>query len=145
MRDDLPLRDGALAELEGWYQLDGPWTDLRKRVFLGAGAEVFGRDGRPWLRFLTPIPYLYRGFEMRPDDPGDPDVYRLDLDEAGTSRVAFERDAGGVVSAMALEMMPLRLERQPPHTNPRRWTTGLILSFVAVVVGLCLGWIVRRR
>jgi hypothetical protein len=128
-RKDLPLPPSAMAELAGWYRLDGPWTDVRKRVFMGAGAEVFARDGRPTLRFLTPIPDLYRGYPLHPDDAADPDVYRLDLGAAGTSRVTFERGADGIVRAMALEMMPIRLRRRPAGTNPRRWVqAGLALA-----------------
>ena len=145
VRHDLTVPHGALDELEGWYRLDGPWTDLRKRVFMGAGAEVFGRDGRPWLRFLSPIPDLYRGFALWPDAATDPDLYRIDLDEAGTSQVAFTRDPSGAVTSMALELMPLRLERQPPRTNPRRWATSLLLALLTVVAGLCLAWLLRRR
>lgn len=136
-RQALPLPAGATAGLAGWYRLEGPWSDPRKRVFMGAGAEVFARDGRPTLRFLTPIPDLYRGYPLQPDDSDDPDVYRLDLDEAGTSRVAFERDEHGAVRAMALEMMPIRLRRQPACTNPRRWAKALLALAVLGVAAVC--------
>ena len=79
-----------------------------------------------------------------PDDPDDQDVYRIDLVEAGTSRVAFDRDTEDAISALSLELMPLRLERQPARTNPRRWMTGL-LALLFIVAGLGLGWILRRR
>jgi CubicO group peptidase (beta-lactamase class C family) len=124
--EDRPLRPARTAELAGWYRLEGPWSDLRKRVFMGAGAEVFVRDGRPAFRFLTVIPDLYRGYPLRPDDVADPDIYRLDLGDAGTSRVAFERDGDGSITAMVLEMMPLRLRRQPAWTNPRLWVWSLL-------------------
>jgi len=124
---ELAHLSGLMAELAGWYRLEGPWSDLRKRVFMGAGAEVFTRGGRPSFRFLTVVPDLYRGYPLRPDDPADSDVYRLDLGDAGTTRVAFQRDGDGAVTAMVLEMMPLRLRRQPAWTNPRRWLRTLLM------------------
>ena len=94
------------------------------------------RHGRPSLRFLTVVPDLYHGYPLYRDDPADPDVYRIDLDEAGTSRVVFGRDAAGVIDALAFEMMPIRLERRPARTNPRRWLFGLAALFALVVATL---------
>ncbi|MGD8486866.1 MAG: serine hydrolase domain-containing protein [Chloroflexota bacterium] len=139
-----PLDVGRTDELVGWYRLAGSWTDLRKRLFMGAGAEVFVRDGRPALRFLTPIPDLYRGYRLGPDDADDPDVLRVDLEEAGTSRVAFRRDARGVVESMTLEMMPITLSKQPARTNPRLWARSLLALAVSTVVTIAW-WVLRRR
>jgi hypothetical protein len=40
---------------------------------------VVVRGGRLLLRLLTPIPALYRGLPLEPDDQGDPYLFRLDL------------------------------------------------------------------
>ena len=143
-RDELPPWSEAAAELTGWYRLDGPWSDLRKRVFMGVGAEVFERDGQSMLRFLSPVPDLYRGFALQPDDPTDPDVFRIDLDEAGTSRVVFRRAADGAVASLVLGMMPLELQRRPRRTNPRLWLRGLLAGLAATGAGLVLGRLLRR-
>ncbi len=137
----------ASAELVGWYRLDGPWSDMRKRVFMGAGAEVFERDGRPMLRFLSPIPDLYRGFRLRAADPADPDVFRLDLGEAGTSRVVFRRASDGSVASLVMGMMPIELRRQPASTNPRRLICALLGVGATTVVAWTLAalWRIRRR
>ena len=144
-RGALPLRPEAAAELVGWYRLAGPWSDLRKRLFMGAGAEVFERGGAPRMRFLSPVPDLYRGFALKPDDPDDPDVFRVDLDEAGTSRVVFRRTDDGCVASLVLGMMPIELQRQPRHTNPRLWIDGLLATLVLVAASLVLGRVLRRR
>ena len=43
------------------------------------------------VRLLTPVPALYRGFPLQPDDETDPYVFRLDLspygDAAGPGRI----------------------------------------------------------
>jgi hypothetical protein len=144
-RDKVPLQPEAAAELVGWYRLDGPWSDLRKRVFMGAGAEVFEHGGAPRMRFLSPVPNLYRGFALEADDPHDPDVFRVDLDEAGTSRVVFRRTDDGRVASLVLGMMPIELRRQPRHTNPRLWIDGLLATLTLVAASLILGWALRRR
>lgn len=121
IRTDVPHRPEVWADIRGWYRLDAGMTDVRLRGSMGVGAEVLIRSGRPVLRFLSPT--LFRGLPLHPDDPDDPDLFRVDLSEfgGGTFRVAFSRDgARGRVAAMHIDLMPLTLEKQPDSTNPRR-------------------------
>ena len=144
-RGELPRWPEASAELVGWYRLDGPWSDLRKRVFIGLGAEVLERDGGLAMRFLSPIPDVYRGFRLSPDDPADTDVFRVDLGDAGSSRVVFRRAGDGSVASLVLGMMPIELQRQPACTNPRRWLDGALRAIVILVMASVLGRLVLRR
>jgi hypothetical protein len=142
IRTDVPRRPEVWGDLCGWYQLDGPLSDVRMRGMLGAGAEVFVRDGQLMIRVLTPIPVLAQGFALHPDDPEDPDVFRLDLAEfgLGSMRVVFGRDAGKV-SRVHLEVMPLTLQKRPDSRNPRKWATG---ALGALAVGTAVGTARRR-
>jgi hypothetical protein len=109
------------TDLTGFYRLDAALTDVRLRSMVGAGAEIIVRDGSPVLRFLTPMPDLFRGFPLVPDDPDDPYVFRLELNDEGlTMRVVFAQDLGNTTDRMHLDMMPLTLMKQPPARNPRR-------------------------
>jgi CubicO group peptidase (beta-lactamase class C family) len=128
IRTDVPHRPEVWPELVGWYSLPGPLTDVRLRTFMGAGAEVFVRDGRLCLRFLTPIPALYRGFTLHADDDADPDVFRVGMSELGgaSQRVVFGRTPRTAVTHVHLDLMPVSLRKQPASTNPRRWATGLL-------------------
>ena len=144
VRTDVPQRPGVWPDLVGWYLLPGPLTDVRLRTFMGAGAEVFVRDGRLCMRFLTPIPALYRGFTLHPDDDADPDVFRIDMtDLGGTSqRIVFGRTPGAGVTHLHLDLMPVSLRKQPARTNPRRWATGVL---GALGVAAALEAVRRRR
>lgn len=126
----IPQHAETWPEVCGWYRLDAALTDVRLRAMLGAGIEVFVRDGQLTLRFLTLIPELYRGFRLRPDDPSDLYRYRIDLGDMGTSRVVFGERHGNTAGAIHLELMPLSLPRQSAATNPRRLATGLIGGLV---------------
>jgi hypothetical protein len=76
-------------------------------------------------RFLTPLPAMYRGFVLHPDDANDPYVFRIDLGPT-TSRVVFSGEPGSGTTAAHLGLMPLSLHKQPATTNPRRWATGAL-------------------
>jgi CubicO group peptidase (beta-lactamase class C family) len=126
------------GEVCGWYRLSGPLTDVRLRAFLGAGAEVIVRDGQLRLRFLTPVPSLFGGFRLLPDNDTDPYLFRIDMSAFGMAsmRIAFGREPGRGVTALHLEFMPVSLERQPASTNPRRWAIGALgaLGLTATLV-----------
>ncbi|HET7378935.1 MAG TPA: serine hydrolase domain-containing protein, partial [Gaiellales bacterium] len=79
IRDDVPQHPEIWGELCGWYPLDAPLTDTRIRVMLGAGARVFVHGGRLTLRVLNPTPAALMRFELHPDDPKDPYIFRIDL------------------------------------------------------------------
>jgi CubicO group peptidase (beta-lactamase class C family) len=117
VRDDVPHRPEVWADLCGRYRLPPRISDLRGRVTMGRGVEVFVRGGRLWLRVLTPVPALYRGFPLHADDDTDPYVFRLDLSSLGMSmvRLAFERagEAGARAVHTDLGGQPLSLHRVP--------------------------------
>ena len=106
VRTDVPQHPEVWPEICGWYHLPADLLDVRARVLLGIGGEVFVRRGRLMARVLTPIPAAYRGFELHPDDEEDPYVFRVDLSRFGivTSRVVFS----GAPGAPATEFKPRR-------------------------------------
>lgn len=95
-RGDIPHHPEIWGELCGRYQLPRQIGDLRERVMMGGGVEVFVRGGRLMLRVLTPVPALYRGLPLHPDDETDPYVFRLDLSGFGmpTARLVFGHEVG---------------------------------------------------
>jgi CubicO group peptidase (beta-lactamase class C family) len=133
IRTNVPQHPQIWGEVCGWYQLAAGLTDARARGMLGAGAEVFVRRGQLMLRCLAPVPEMYRGFPLHPDDGEDPCVFRMDLSEAGlgTMRVVFSRGAGGDVTGLHLEAMPLTLKKRAGAANPRVWAQGLAVAATA--------------
>ena len=142
VRGDVPHHPEVWSELLGWYRLSAGVLDTRARMFMGAGAEVFVRRGRLMFRFLSPVPALYRGWALHPDDGSDPRVFRLDLSEfgMGVPRVVFGRAPGDRVGAVHLGWMPVSLHRQPEATNPRR-----MLARTAGWVGIAGAAVAVRR
>jgi CubicO group peptidase (beta-lactamase class C family) len=144
IRSDIPHRPELWADLCGWYQLSARLTDVRARMAAGAGAEVFVRGGRLMLRVLTPIPAVYSGFALHPDDENDPYAFRIDVSQfgLGTLRIVFTHEPGGGVMAVHLaEGKPLSAEKQPATTNPRRWAAGLLGALAVATTATA----VRRR
>lgn len=78
------------AQLCGRYRFSSCPTDPQRLAF-GLGAQVLVRHGRLMMRFLSPVPVLYRGFELHPDDKSDPHVFRVQLpvDGLDSTRVVF--------------------------------------------------------
>ncbi len=142
-RTDVPHNPEIWGELCGRYQLP-PGTDLRGRVALGAGAQVFVRGGRLMARVLTPVPALLRGLPLHPDDRDDPNVFRLDLSTLGmpTVRVVFGRDiAGSPVVHVELPGQPLSLERVRTTSGAR----AAAITSVGVIAGAAAAVMVARR
>jgi CubicO group peptidase (beta-lactamase class C family) len=141
IRTDIPQHPELWGKLCGWYRLPAPLTDTRARSIFGLGAEVFVRRGQLMVRALNPIPAVYNGFVLHPDDNQDPYVFRIDLSQfgIGTARVIFTLDPEGTPTRVQLELYPLALQQQPASTNPRRWGTatlgGLALGTTAVALG----------
>jgi hypothetical protein len=83
-------------------------------MMMGAGVEVFVRGGRLMLRGLTPVPALYKGLPLHPDDDIDPYVFRLDLSRfgIGTMRVVFSRGPDRGATSLHLDVMPLGLHKK---------------------------------
>jgi CubicO group peptidase (beta-lactamase class C family) len=141
IRTDVPHHPEIWGELRGWYRLSTHPTDPA-RFALGAGAEVFVKDGRPHIRFLSPIPVLFKGLALHPDDAGDPYVFRVAFPGfgVGTVRVVFSRAPRLGVSAVHLDFGPLSLAKRPARSNPRRWGAAALgalgLGTVAAVIWL---------
>jgi CubicO group peptidase (beta-lactamase class C family) len=137
VRSDVPQHPEIWADLTGWYSLSAYRTDPARLAF-GAGAEVQVRQGQLVLRFLSPIPALYRGFTLYPDDPNDPYVFRIELPwlGVGTARVVF----GEQPPALHLDFGPVSFRKRSAATNPRRWVTGAV-----VATGVATGAIAIRR
>lgn len=115
-RPDITHHPEIWGDLCGRYRL-APVGDLRGRVVMGGGAQVLVRGGRLIFRMLTPIPALYRGFPLLPDDDTDPYVFRLDLSPFGMApvRLIFDREAtpGKRVIHTDLGGWPISLYEQP--------------------------------
>ena len=128
VRTDVPHQPDTWTDLCGWYRPCAQPTDMQARVMFGAGAEVFVRRGQLMVRALSPLPALYRGLPLHPDDDNDPYVFRLDLSQfgIGTGRIVFSRDAGGAATRIHLEGLLQSLEKRPANRNPRRWVTRAV-------------------
>jgi hypothetical protein len=108
IRTDVPQRPQLWAELCGRYRFPAAPTDPGK-LAIGAGAQVLVRRGQLTMRFLSPIPALFRGIALHPDDPEDPYVFRVEFPwfGVGTTRVLFSRQPGVGTTALHLEAGPL--------------------------------------
>jgi CubicO group peptidase (beta-lactamase class C family) len=143
IRDDVAQRPELWSDLCGWYQLGARLTDARARLGFGAGVEVFVRRSQLTIRGLTPIPALYRGFVLHPDDANDPYVFRIDLSEhgMGTARVVFSREPGIGATGAHLDIMPLTFRKQPSSRNPGLWAVG---AAGAAATGAAMATAIRR-
>jgi CubicO group peptidase (beta-lactamase class C family) len=103
------------SDLCGRYRLP-PGSDLRGRVALGAGVEVFVRGGRLMLRLLTPVPALLRGAPLQPGADDDPYTFRLHLPGLGMGliHVVFAGEPGAGITAMHTDLgsQPLSFHRR---------------------------------
>jgi hypothetical protein len=137
VRTDIPPRPEVWEELCGRYRLPPRISDLRGRLAMAGGVEVFVRGGRLMIRALTPIPTLRRGLPLHPDDETDPYVFRLDLSGSGMSsiRVVFGRDTASDSAAIHADLggQPLSLIRRPNAGRSRPWLTA---SLAALAVGV---------
>jgi hypothetical protein len=119
---------GGRPVLCGRYRLLPKISDLRGRLALPAGVEVFVRGGHQMIRALVPVPALYRGLPLHPDDEDDPTVFRLDLSSLGMStvRVVFGTDAATGRTAIHLDLggQPLSLVRTGRRRAERSGVTG---------------------
>jgi CubicO group peptidase (beta-lactamase class C family) len=101
-RDDIPQHPEVWHELCGVYQLPGVRTDPGN-LAIGLGLQLRVRRGRLIARALSPIPAMFRGFELHPDDPVDPYTFRIKFPVfAGETRAVFSRGAGGGIDALHL-------------------------------------------
>jgi CubicO group peptidase (beta-lactamase class C family) len=142
MRTDVPQHPELWGDLCGWYHFSAPLTDPSKLAF-GAGVEVLVRRGQLVMRVLSPIPMLYGGFPLHPDDEHDPYIFRVDLSRFGmdTGRVIFSQKPGVGTTAVHCEFGPLSFQKQPASKNPRLWATSAIGTLAAVAT---IAAVVRR-
>jgi CubicO group peptidase (beta-lactamase class C family) len=143
IRNDVPQHPEVWSDICGRYQLSAGAVDTRIRSLVGLGAEVFVRRGQLMLRVLNPIPALYRGFVLHPDDEKDPHVFAVDGSQFGIpkGRIVFSRDPERQTMRLLLDLMPISLERQTSSQNFRPWRTAA-LGVLATVVA---AGIIRRR
>jgi CubicO group peptidase (beta-lactamase class C family) len=124
-RSDVPHHPEVWAELCGRYGFPPHIADLRERLMLGGGAEVFVGGGRLMVRLLTPVPALYLGLPLHPDDDTDPYVFRLDLSQFAMPplRVVFARVVDGRPTAIHTDLggQPWSLIRVPDARPRRAW------------------------
>lgn len=141
IRTDVPQHPEIWGDLCGWYRFSAHLTDPA-RFAIGAGVEVFIRQGQLMMRALSPIPALYRGFSLHPDDDKDPYIFRVDLSTFGidAGRVIFSKERGVGTTAVHLDFGPLSFQKQPSSTNPRLWAKGVL----GVLAGATAMTIVRR-
>ena len=142
LRTDVPQRPDVWGQLCGWYGMDpGPVTNMFSRLLMGAGAEVRVDRGRLVLMPLTPLPPMRAGFQLYPDDPTDPYVFRIDASPMGFSSFRVVFAAGNDGQPMRLLLNGMSFEKRPGMRNPRAWTRGLLVGGAAA-----LAWRgVRRR
>lgn len=135
VRSDIPHHPDRWADLCGRYVLQPRIGDLRGRLTLNGGAEVFITGGRVRVRFLTPLPVPLHGLSLDPDDEHDPDVFRLDLSRLGMAspRVVFSRDAGGRATAAHVDLagQPWSLVRQHERGPGLRWLGPALAALAA--------------
>ena len=109
IRTDVPQRPEIWGELCGRYRVAVPFSDVRIKALLGSGFEVFVRGGRLHLRFLSPIPPLYRGFPLHPDDEKDPYAFRFQLEGLGMAtlpiQAVFSRDPDSGETSIHVDLM----------------------------------------
>jgi Beta-lactamase len=145
VRGDLPHHPEVWDEICGWYRLPPRISDLRGRMMMAGGVQVFVRGGQLMLRVPIPVPALSRGLPLHPDDAKDPYVFRIDLSRFGMStvRIVFghEVGAGTTVVHTDLGSQPLSFTRRPDTKRPPTRLTGALaaLALAAAVTA------VRRR
>lgn len=149
LRGEAAHHPDVWTELCGRYVLPPHIADLRQRLMLGGGAEVFVGGGRLMARLLTPVPALYRGLPLQPDDETDPYVFRLDLSEYGMPpvRVAFGRGLDGRATEIHTDLggQPWSLIRVPDAGTRRTWLRPLVGALAGLTVASSLRLIGRRR
>jgi hypothetical protein len=146
IRSDIPHHPEVWGELCGGYRLPARISDLRGRLAIPGGVEVFVRGGRLMIRALTPVPALYWGFPLHPDDESDPYVFRLDLSGFGQGnlRVVFGRDVASDAAAIHADLggQPVSLIRRPIEDRVR---APLTAALGALLVAAAARSLLRRH
>jgi CubicO group peptidase (beta-lactamase class C family) len=134
-RRHVPHHPEIWADLCGRYVFPPRIGDLRGRLMLSRGAEVFVGGGRLMVRLLVPVPVPFRGLPLEPDDDQDPRVFRLDLSPFGMAplRVVFSREAGGRATAAHTDLggQPWSLVRRDDAGPRRPWLKPALVAVAA--------------
>jgi CubicO group peptidase (beta-lactamase class C family) len=135
IRTGLPARPETWSELCGWYSPEpGPVTNLFLRPLFGAGVEVTVRGGHLVLRPLTPVPAMRRGLRLYPDDPDDPQVFRVESPEFGMClHVAFTGQSAGEAGTPRLVLEDYSFRKRPEFRNPRRLVNAVAATSAAAL------------
>jgi hypothetical protein len=143
IRTDVPHRPEIWGELCGWYGTRAQRTDMQAWSMLGAGVEVVVRRGQLVVRALSPIPALYRGVPLHPDDDHDPYAYRIDLSQygLGTAKVVFSRGPAGATTGVHFDGLPMSADKRPASRNPRTWAVRALAGLAVITAANAL----RRR
>jgi CubicO group peptidase (beta-lactamase class C family) len=148
-RSEVPHRPEIWADLCGRYVFPARIADLRVRLMLSGGAEVFVGGGRLKVRLLTPVPVPFRGLPLEPDDEHDPYVFRLDLSPFGmpSVRVVFNRLLGGRATAAHTDLggQPLSLVRPLDAGTNRRWRGPALGALGIAAAVVTTRWLSRRQ
>lgn len=125
-RTDVPHHPELWTGLCGRYRTRAQRTDMQAWLMLGAGADVLVRGGKLTLRILSPIPALWRGFALHPDDDRDPYAFRADLARLGLGapRIVFSHDPAEAATRIYPEVLPLVWEKRPIGGTSRRTAGG---------------------
>jgi Beta-lactamase len=146
IRTEVPHHPELWGELCGRYRPPARISDLRQRLAIPGGVEVFVRGGRLMIRALTPVPALYRGLPLHPDDADDPYIFRLDLSGfgQGTMRVVFGRDNASDTAAIHSDLggQPVSLIRRPTEDRAR---APLTAALGGLLVAAAARSVLRRR
>jgi CubicO group peptidase (beta-lactamase class C family) len=120
IRTDVPHHPEMWGELCGTYTPIAQRSDTQVLGLVGAGAQVRVRRGQLLLRALSPLPPVFRGFVLHPDDPDDPRVFRIDLSayDLGTVKVVFSRH-GDTTRIHLGGVVPLTAEKRTAKRTPR--------------------------
>lgn len=141
LAEPIPQLPETWSALCGRYVLQPP-ADLRERLMLGAGAEVFVDGDHLAVRVLTPIPALLAGHRLERDDPADPRVFRLDLSGLGVPpvRVVFAGAPPGRATAIHTDLggQPWSLVAAPGSSLRRTWSRRALGVAVAAVIARTL-------
>jgi CubicO group peptidase (beta-lactamase class C family) len=120
IRADVPQHPEVWGDICGWYTPRAQRSDMQARGLAGAGVHIVVRRGQLILRSLSPLPGLFRGLVLHPDNEHDPYVFRVDLSayDLGTARVVFSPGAGA--TRIHTDVVPLVLEKRKPLVRRKR-------------------------
>ena len=132
------------SDIVGRYALPPRVSDLRGRLAMGGGLEVFVGGGRPMLRLRLPVPALWNGLPLQPDDAADPMAFQVDLAPFGMGRVRlrFRRDRTRGTTLMHTDLGGQPISFQPVAAGDRRRSRTLL---VAALTGVAVAARRSRR